>query len=248
MEHDPYGNSGNPQWSDTSGDDTPTVEAPQVSDDGSSRRNFLKAAVVASAAVAAAGGAAGVALINSKAPTPLIRFIGSVISYPPTDPCAICTTGTTAPYAPESSFNGELMIWLRFLSVPNGTYSVDINNSGGATCSTSSPVFPFKYNGDPVTAWTHSAGSLACNPVNDPASPDFTGLNLNGTSSNKASSLPVTFTITGGPLDVLLKVHLHTCSQAGTFTLVTTLTDITDPTHGTVVDHCQNDVTTHPDE
>src|SRR5262245_34092938 len=148
MDHDPRANEWNPQPINSSGDDTPTSEVPQVTDDGSSRRNFLKAAVVASAAVAAAGGAAGLALVNSKAPTPLIRFIGSVISYPPNSECAICTTGTTAPFPPESSFNGSLFVWLRFLGLANGSYTANINNTTtGTHCSSSSPIFPFDYNG-----------------------------------------------------------------------------------------------------
>src|SRR5262249_8035381 len=149
-------------------------------------------------------------------------------SYPPNSECAICTTGTAVPFPPESSFNGSLFVWLRFLGLANGSYTANINNTTtGTECSSSSPVFPFNYNGggSSVEAWTHNPGSLACSPTSDPAGDaSFTALNLNGTSSNHASSLPVTFTISGGPLDVLIRVHLHTCGKTGTFTLTTTLT------------------------
>jgi hypothetical protein len=62
-------------------------DLPQLSTEGNSRRNFLKAAVVASAAVATAGGAAGYALSSGRAPAPLIRFIGDVHSGDPCDAC-----------------------------------------------------------------------------------------------------------------------------------------------------------------
>jgi hypothetical protein len=66
--------------SDLSGDGPTVPDQQQLSTEGNSRRNFLKAAVVASAAVATAGGAAGYALSSGRTPAPLLRFANLVAS------------------------------------------------------------------------------------------------------------------------------------------------------------------------
>ncbi len=93
----------NPQPSESSGDETTVAEMPPLSPEGNNRRNFLKAAVVASAAVAAAGGAAGAALLSSRAPAPLIRFIGHTQSGDPCEACIEYTNYSSRQYITSST-------------------------------------------------------------------------------------------------------------------------------------------------
>lgn len=172
------------------------------SGEGQSRRAFLKAAVVGSAAVAAVGSAAagGLALAH-KAPPLTFRFGTSAATISPNDPCAVCTTGTDpTAYADQDTFNNQesLFIWVRFINVPAGSYTLDVTPTiqpSTASCGTATPL-TYQSKKSAVTSWVLPAGGLACHPA------ALTDLPT-GTSSD---SLPVSFTITSTK-DLLVQVH-----------------------------------------
>jgi hypothetical protein len=201
-------------------------------EEGQSRRTVLKAAVIGSAAVAAVAGAgtAGLALAGKN---PLNRIF-TVTQFSPGDPCAICTTGTNpSHFEDETSFNGQqsIFLWIRFLDVPGGTYTIDVSPtiqpSTASSCSTSTP-FQYQSTHNAVTQWVLDPGNMACHPE---ALDDLP-------SGTHTDALPASFNFTGTK-DLLVQVHIQNCASATqTYTVTGSLKQ-----DGSVIMSCSNEIT-----
>jgi hypothetical protein len=202
---------------DSTGDrkaaDQETQELPTM---GQNRRNLLKAAVIGSAAVAATAGAgtAAAALTGRKELNPLNQ-IAWIIKGSPGDPCAVCTTDTNEDnYATQDTFHGQSMfLWLRFLNVPAGSYSVDVSPtiqpSTASSCPTSTP-FRYQSPQNAVTQWALEPKNFECHPRTLKEVPGGTG----------SDALPVNFTITATKC-LLVQVHLDYCASGNNTYTVT---------------------------
>jgi hypothetical protein len=202
--------------------------------EGQSRRDLLKAAVVGSAAVAAAAGAgsAALALTGQRSLNPLNQ-IEWILPGSPGDPCAVCTTNTSANnFSNKDTFNGSesMFLWLRFLNVPGGTYTVDVSptiqSSSANSCSTATP---FQYQNDKaVKQWILSPQNFACHPH---AMSELSSVQPTG-------SLPASFSFTGTHC-LLVQVHLKYCASGNhTFTVTGTLKQ-----GSTVIQSCTHNIT-----
>jgi len=203
--------------------------------EGQNRRDLLKAAVVGSAAVAAVAGAAtaGLALTGKNPVNPLNRIF-SVTEFSPGAPCAICTTGTNPDnFVDETTFNGNqsMFLWIRFLNVPAGSYTIDVSPtiqpSTASSCPTSTP-FQYQSPHNAVTQWELPAGNRACHPAKLSDLPS-------GTSTD---ALPASFTLASTE-DLLVQVHLQFCaSTKQTYTVTGSLNQ-----GATVIMSCSNEIT-----
>jgi hypothetical protein len=220
----------NPSNRDTPGQDPQATPA-----EGQSRRDILKAAVVGSAAVAAVAGAgsAALALTGRKELNPLNQ-IEWIMPASPGDPCAVCTTETNPTnYITQNTFNGNqsMFLWLRFLNVPAGTYSVGVSPTIQPKSSTSCPTStPFKYQSPSaaVTQWALAPKNFECHPHALSELPT-------GTSTN---SLPASFTFTGTKC-LLVQVHLDYCASGNnTYTVTGYLKQ-----GSTVIQSCTHQIT-----
>jgi hypothetical protein len=182
---------------------------------GQSRRDLLKAAVVGSAAVAAAAGAgsAALALTGNKSLNPLNQ-IQWILPGSPVSLCAVCTTDTNEnSFSNKDTFGGESMyLWLRFLNVPGGNYTVDVSPeiqpSTANNCSTDTP---FRYqNSQSVKQWILPPQNFACHPH---AMSELSNVQPTG-------SLPASFTFTSTHC-LLVRVHLQYCASGNHTFMVT---------------------------
>jgi hypothetical protein len=196
--------------------DQETQELPTM---GQSRRNILKAAVIGSAAVAATAGAgtAAAALTGRKELNPLNQ-IAWIIQGSPGDPCAVCTTETNPNnYITQDTFHGQSMfLWLRFLNVPAGSYSVGVSPiiqaSTASSCSTATP-FRYQSPHSAVTQWALAPKNFECHPHSLSELP--TGTHID--------ALPASFTITSAKC-LLVQVHLDLCASGShTYTVTGSL-------------------------
>jgi hypothetical protein len=203
--------------------------------DNHTRRALLKAAIVGSAAVATVGGASTAALaLSGKRPANLLVVSSDATPTPsPNDPCAVCTTGTNpADFVDEDTFgNNSLFLWVRFINVPAGSYSIDVTPMIEPQNTACVAGHPLDYQSDKnnVTSWIFPAGGLACHPH---ALTDWAG----GTQSD---TLPASFT-TSALQDLAVQVHLNPAGCTGTFTITGTLTNTTTKT---VVMQCTHMIT-----
>jgi hypothetical protein len=203
--------------------------------EGQSRRDLLKAAVVGSAAVAAAAGAgsAALALTGQRSLNPLNQ-IEWILPGSPGDPCAVCTTDTNENnFSTKNTFNGSesMFLWLRFLNVPGGTYTVDVSPiiqpKSANSCPTSTP-FKYQSANAAVRRWVLPHKNYDCHPRSMSEVPG-------GTNSD---SLPVSFTFTGTST-LLVQVHLDYCAATNqTYTVTTYLKQ-----GNTVIQSCTHDIT-----
>jgi hypothetical protein len=192
----------------------------------------------------AAGGAAGATLMaTGKSPSSLIRFIGDV-TLSPNDPCDVCSSNTQDPLVAKGTSGNpytnteSMFIWVKFLGIPNGTYSFDLSPTiqpkGTGTCPPGIPL-SFGAGSNSINVYTFPNGPRNCIPASLaglPASPLAT-----------QNTLAIQFTISGGPLDVLVQCHLQNdCDNAGTYTVTGTLSPVPGTgTSGSPVS-CSNDI------
>jgi hypothetical protein len=127
-----------------------------------------------------------------------------------------------------------MFLWLRFLNVPAGTYTVDVTPTiqpNGSPCTTSTP-FRYQSAQAAVTQWALTPMNYQCHPL---SISEVHG----GTHSDK---LPVSFTINAIKA-VLVQVHLDYCALVnGVYTVTGSLMQGT-----TVIQSCTHQITIkHP--
>lgn len=189
---------------------------------GSSRRNFLKAAVVGSAAAVAAGGVGAATLTLTGHHTGLKRFVGlnDLVSGVTS---ASCTTNTSDPLHDQTSFNKQesLYFWFKVNNVPAGTYTfgvsptIDPANKPAYTSGGSLVQYQSGSNDVNVYQYTPSDANFTCNP------PSLSGL---PSALKTQNTLTITVT-TSATKDLLLQVHLQgeKDNPGGSVTLTGTL-------------------------
>lgn len=126
------------------------------------------------------------------------------------------------------------MLWLRFLNVPAGTYTVDVSPTIQASTATSCPTSaPFRYQSphNAVKLWVLDARNYDCHPL--------TLNELDTFPQTNADALPATFPITTSKHCLLAQVHLDLCASGShTYTVTASLKQ-----GGTVIQSCTHQIT-----
>jgi hypothetical protein len=230
-----------PEQPTGSSDDT-APNLPALPSEGQSRRNFLRAAVISSAAVVAAGGVAAATLASTgNSPSTLIRFVGSTVS--PTDPCDVCGSATQDVNGslPAKGFTGNpnfgnsesMYIWVKFTGVPTGSYSFNVTPTiqPKMTGNCTGQPYSFQSGSSDVKVYQFANGPLSCVPSSLASLPS---------ASFTSSTLPISLSVSSGPVDLLFQLHLgNDCTSGGTTTVTGTLTNTGTDTSV----HCSNDIT-----
>lgn len=177
-------------------------------ENGSSRRNFLKAAVAGSAAAVAVGGVGAATLTLTGHHTGLKRYLAldGLVSGVTSD---ACTTNTSEKLHDQTTYNKNesLFFWFLVKNVPAGSYTFNISPA-----ITSSSLVQFQTSSSNNVIVYEGVYSFACNPTYFADA----GTNI----LNHGSSLPITVTASGGK-DLLLEVHLQAANTTGTTQTVT---------------------------
>lgn len=193
---------------------------------GSSRRNFLKAAVVGSAAAVAAGGVGAATLTLTGHHTGLKRIVGldGLVSGVTS---AACVTKSQVQVDDQDTFNQQdtIFFWFKVNNVPAGTYTFDILPKIGG----SSTIIDYRNSSSASNVRVYEGPfTFECHPTTQ-------GQNLpNSLKIASSTVLPITFTAAGGD-NVLLEALLggKQGNTGGAITLTATLYQGTDTT-GTV--------------